>query len=70
MCNALKAHGGMFPHQQGQRTQQPPTRGIFHDFVGIPVLVLPQPWPIAINLTEEHQYLLQLLGTRDAWFYR
>jgi hypothetical protein len=37
--------------------------------VGIHVLYLPQQWPIVINLTAEHQHLLQLLGNRHAWFY-
>jgi transposase len=68
--NALKDHGATFPDQKGKRTQQPTTRGIFHYFVGIHVLVIPPQWPIVINLTEEHQHLLQLLGNRYAWFYR
>jgi hypothetical protein len=37
---------------------------------GIHVLLLPQQWPIVLNLAEEHQHLLQLLGDRYAWFYR
>jgi hypothetical protein len=68
--NALKDHGVTFPDQKGKRTQQPTARWIFHYFVGIHVLVIPQQWPIVINLTEEHQHLLQLLGNHYAWFYR
>ena len=67
---ALKAHGATFPDQKGQPTQMPTARWVFHCFVGIHVLFLPQQWPIVINLTEEHQHLLRLLGDRYAWFYR
>ena len=68
--HALKDQGATFPDQKGKRTQQPTARWVFHDFVGIHVLFIPQQWPIVINLTEEHQHLLQLLGKRYAWFYR
>lgn len=67
---ALKEHGATFPDQKGKRIQNPTARWVFHYFVGIHVLYLPQQWPIVINLTEEHQHLLQLLGNRYAWFYR
>lgn len=67
---ALKAHGATFPDQKGQRIQHPTARWVFHYFVGIHVLFLPDQWPIVINLTDEHPHLLQLLGDRSAWFYR
>ena len=67
---ALQAHEATFPDQKGKRIQNPTARWVFHYFVGIHVLYLPQQWPIVINLTEEHQHLLQLLGHRYAWFYR
>jgi transposase len=67
---ALKDHGATFPDQKGQPTQNPTARWVFHSFVGIHVLLIPQQWPIVINLAEEHRNLLQLLGTRYAWFYR
>ena len=67
---ALKTHEATFPDQKGKRIQNPTARWVFHYFVGIHVLYLPQQWPIVINLTEEHQHLLQLLGNRYAWFYR
>jgi transposase len=70
MRTALKEHGATFPDQKGKRIQNPTTRWVFHYFVGIHVLYLPQQWPIVINLTAEHQHLLQLLGNRHAWFYR
>jgi transposase len=62
--NALKDHGATFPDQQGQPTQNPTARWVFHSFVGIHVFFIPQQWPIVINLAEEHRNLLQLLGTR------
>lgn len=67
---ALKDNGATFPDQKGQRIQNPTARWVFHYFVGIHVLFLPDQWPMVINLTAEHQHLLQLLGDRYAWFYR
>jgi transposase len=67
---ALKDHGATFPDQKGKPTQTPTARWVFHYFVGIHLLFIPQQWPIVINLTEEHQHLLQRLGNRYAWFYR
>ena len=67
---ALKEHEATFPDQKGKRIQNPTARWVFHYFVGIHLLYLPQQWPIVINLTEEHQHLLQLLGNRYAWFYQ
>jgi transposase len=68
--NVLKEQEATFPNQKGKRIQNPTTRWVFHYFVGIHVLYLPQQCPIVINLTEEHQHLLQLLGNRYAGFYR
>ena len=68
--NALVEHGATFPNQKGKRIPNPTARWVFHYFVGIHVLCIPGQWPIVINLTEEHQRLLQLLGNRYAWFYR
>ena len=49
---ALKAHGATFPDQKGKPTQMPTARWVFHCFVGIHVLFLPQQWPSVIHLTE------------------
>jgi hypothetical protein len=67
---ALKDHGATFPNQKHQPVQNPTARWVFQYFVGIHLLLIPQQGPIVINLTEEHQHLLQLLGDRYAWFYR
>jgi transposase len=67
---ALKDHGATFPNQKGKPVQNPTARWVFHYFVGLHLLLIPQQWPIVVNLTEEHQHLLQLLGDRYAWFYR
>jgi transposase len=67
---ALKDHGATFPDPKGKPTQTPTARWVFHYFVGIHLLFIPQQWPIVINLTAEHQRLLQLLGDRYAGFYR
>jgi transposase len=66
----LKDHGATFPDQKGKRIQHPTARWVFHYFVGMHVLCMPGRWPIVLNLTEEHQTLLPLLGDRYAWFYR
>jgi transposase len=68
--NALKDHGATLPDQKGKRIQNPTARWVFHDFVGIHVLYIPRQGLLVLNLTDEHQHLLQLLGKRYAWFYR
>jgi transposase len=68
--NALKDYGATFPDQKGKRIQNPTARWVFHYFVGIHVLYIPGQGLMILNLTDEHQYLLQLLGKRYAWFYR
>ena len=67
---ALQEHGATFPDQKGHRIQHPTARWVFHYFVGIHVLYIPGQGLLVLNLTEEHQHLLQLLGKRYAWFYR
>jgi transposase len=66
---ALKDHDTTFPNQQGQPVQNPTARWVFHYFVGIHLLVNPGQWPQVLNLTEEHQHLLQLLGKPYVRFY-
>jgi transposase len=67
---ALQDHGATFPNQQGTPVQNPTARWVFHYFVGIHVLLIPGQWPLVLNLTEEHQHLLKLLGTPYERFYR
>src|SRR5215475_12012226 len=67
---ALKEHAATFPDQKGKRIQNPTARWVFHYFVGIHVLFIPGQGLMVLNLTDEHQHLLQLLGKRYAWFYR
>jgi hypothetical protein len=59
---ALQGHDATFPNQKGQRIQNPTARWVFHDFVGIHLLIAPGQWPIVLHLTDEHRNLLQLLG--------
>jgi transposase len=66
----LKEQEATFPDQTGKRMQNPTARWVFHDFVGIHVLYIPGQGLMMLNLTDEHQHLLQLLGKRYAWFYR
>jgi transposase len=66
----LKEHAATFPDQKGKRIQNPTARWVFHYFVGIHVLYIPGQGLMILNLTDEHQHLLQLLGNRYAWFYR
>jgi transposase len=67
---ALQEHGATFPDQKGRRITHPTARWVFHYFVGIHVLSIPGQGPMILNLTDEHQHLLHLLGKRYAWFYR
>jgi transposase len=67
----LKAHDATFPNQQGKPVQNPTARWVFHYFVGMHVLLIPGHWyPLVVNLTEEHQLLLRLLGKPYERFYR
>jgi transposase len=66
---ALKDHGATFPNQQGKAVQTPTARWVFQYFVGIHLLLMPGEWPLVLNLAEEHQHLLRLLGTPYMWFY-
>jgi len=67
---ALQEQGATFPDQKGKRIPNPTARWVFHYFVGIHVLYIPGQGLMILNLTDEHQHLLQLLGKRYAWFYR
>jgi hypothetical protein len=67
---ALNTHDATFPNPQGPSMQHPTARGVLHDWVGMHVLRLPGPWPLGRNRTEEHQQLLQRLGTADETCYR
>lgn len=67
---ALKEHEAPFPDQKGRRIPPPTTRWVFHYFVGMHVLYIPGQGLMILNLTDEHQHLLELLGKRYAWFYR
>jgi transposase len=67
---ALKAQEATFPDQKGQPVQNPTARWVFHYFVGIHLLLKAGEWPLVLNLTEEHQHLLRLLGTPYEKLYR
>jgi transposase len=66
---ALKDHEATFPDQKGKRIQNPTARWVFHYFVGIHLLCQAGQWPMVLNLTEEHQHLLRLLGQPYMQFY-
>jgi transposase len=66
---ALKTHQATFPNQKGQPIQNPTARWVFQYFVGIHLLCIPGEWPLVLNLTDEHQHLLQLLGQPYKAFY-
>jgi transposase len=70
MRTVLKEQEATLPDQKGKRIQNPTARWVFHYFVGIHVLYIPGQGLFVLNLTDEHQHLLQLLGKRYAWFYR
>jgi transposase len=65
----LKDHEATFPNQKGQPIQNPTARWVFQSFVGIHLLLIPGQWPLVLNLTEEHQQLLRLLGEPYERFY-
>ena len=59
---ALKDHDATFPNQQGPPVQNPTARWVFQYVVGIHVLLIPGEGPLVLNLAEEHQGVLRLLG--------
>lgn len=67
---ALKDHNATFPNQKGQPVQNPTARWVFQYFGGIHVLRIPGQWDLlVVNLTEQHQQLLELLGKSYTRFY-
>jgi transposase len=66
---ALKVHQATFPNQKGQQIQNPTARWVFQAFVGIHLLLMPGQWPLVLNVTDEHQHLLRLLGDPYEAFY-
>ena len=66
---ALKDHEATFPNQKEQRIPNPTARWVFHYCAGIHLLWQAGQWPIGLNLTEEHQNLLRLLGQPYMRFY-
>jgi transposase len=66
---ALQDHHATFPNQKGQPVQNPTARWVFQYFVGIHLLYVSGQWPLVLNLTEDHQHLLRLLGQPYMWFY-
>ena len=66
---ALKDQEATFPDQKGKRIPNPTARWVLHYFVGIHLLCQAGQWPMVLNLTEEHQHLLRLLGQPYMRFY-
>ena len=66
---ALSVHEATFPDQKGKRIRNPTARWVLQYFVGIHLLCQAGQWPIVLNLTEEHQHLLHLLGRPYMRFY-
>jgi transposase len=65
----LKAHQATFPNQQGQSVQNPTARWVFQYFVGIHLLRVPGQGAFVLNLNDQHQQLLRLLGRSYETFY-
>jgi transposase len=65
----LKAHQATFPNQKGQPVQKPTARGVFQYFVGIHLLRVPGQGAFVLNLNDQHQQLLRLLGRPYEAFY-
>ncbi|MEA3643709.1 MAG: IS1634 family transposase [Lamprobacter sp.] len=60
----LKETGELFPNQCGQPVSNPTARWIFQYFKGIHVLILNTLEEYILNLNEQQQLLLSLLGSR------
>jgi transposase len=66
---ALNVREATFPDQKGHRIRDWTARWVLPYFVGIHLLCQAGQWPIVLNLTEEHQHLLCLLGQPYMRFY-
>jgi transposase len=60
---SLRSQHETFPDQKGRLIQHPTARWVFHVFVGIHVLLGVGDHPVVLNLNDQHQRLLKLLGT-------
>jgi transposase len=68
---ALKDHTTTFPTHKDQPVQNPTARWVFQYCGGIHVLRMPGQWDLlVVNLTEQHQQLLELLGKSYTRLYR
>ena len=59
---ALHVQQETFPDHKGPPGQTPTVRWIFHDFVGLHVLLGAGTAPLVWNLNTQHQLVLRLLG--------
>lgn len=66
---ALKDHDATFPNQKGQPVQNPTARWVFQYFVGIHLLRIRGEGAFVLNLDDQHQHLLRLLGHSYEAFY-
>ena len=66
---ALKDHEATFPNQKGQPVQNPTARWVFQYFVGIHLLRIRGEGAFVLNLNDQHQHLLRLLGRPYEAFY-
>jgi transposase len=66
---ALQSQHETFPDQKGRPSQQPTARWVFHVFVGIQVLLGVGDHPVVLNLSDQHQLVLKLLGTSYEQLY-
>jgi hypothetical protein len=53
MRKGRKDYEATFPDQKGKRIQNPTARWVFHDFVGIHLLLIHGQQPLVLNLTAE-----------------
>jgi transposase len=59
---SLNAQQATSPNQKGKPIQNPTDRWVFHYFVGIHLLLMPEQWLLGLNLAETHAHLLRLFG--------
>jgi transposase len=66
---ALKDQDATFPNQKGHPVQNPTARWVFQYFVGIHLLRICGEGAFVLNLNDQHQQLLRLLGRSYEAFY-
>lgn len=66
---SLADSDAVFPSQTGKMIKNPTVRWVFQYFQNIPVIYLKQTKAAVLNINDQHEKLLRLMGRRYLRFY-